>query len=517
MLTPTNPQEIYKIIMGLKNSNASGYDGITHKVVRHCASAICTPLSDAINSSLTQGLFPQEMKQTVVRPVFKDGATNSPANYRPIANVSTFSKIYEHVFVSRLINFLFEKHLLCREQYGFVKGKNTTGAMVEFATNAITALDQKCKSIGIFLDLQKAFDCLDHKVLFDRLYSLGVRGVALNWIKSYLLNRTQTVQIENEKSEKLQLHFGIPQGSVLGPILFILYINSLTKNFPNLQITMYADDIALLFQDKSMENLEINCYLQLTQLYQYLNSNNLHVSPNKSKAIYFSNSGALDTGPLILMNDFELPLETSCKYLGLIFDEKFSWAQYINTLCSKISSQLFLMSRYSEYKDYFLLRLIYSALIESRMRYGIVLWGAASRAEFLRVFRLQKRAVRIIAGVHRRLPCKIYFQSLQILTLPSLYIYEMLIYYSFKHDSIRIGTDVHGYNTRAREQHRQIPHRLKISSTLPQNMGPKLFNRLPRYIQVERNSDKYRILLKSYLIQRACYSVDEFFALTEES
>ncbi len=200
-LSPTDPREIYQIIMSLKNSNAAGYDGIAHRVVRHCAAYISYPLSEVINSSLSEGLFPQELKQSQIRPIFKDGDCNLPENWRPIANVSTFSKIYEHVFTRRLIDFVLHNNLLCTEQFGFVKGKNTTDAMVDYVTKAITALDEKNKAVGVFLDLQKAFDCLDHSILFDKLYSLGLRGVSLDWIKSFLQSRHQRVHVNNPVKE----------------------------------------------------------------------------------------------------------------------------------------------------------------------------------------------------------------------------------------------------------------------------------------------------------------------------
>lgn len=125
-------------------------------------------------------------------------------------------------------------NLFCKEQYGFVKGKNTTDAMVNFVTNAIIALDEKYKTVGVFLDLQKAFDCIDYNVLFERLYNLGVRGVSLNWIKSYLTSRIQRVQVNGKLSKSKEVTFGIPQGTVLGPILFILYTNTITTSIPDL-------------------------------------------------------------------------------------------------------------------------------------------------------------------------------------------------------------------------------------------------------------------------------------------
>lgn len=185
---------------------------------------------------------------------------------------------------------------------------------------------------------------------------------------------------------------------------------------------------------------------------------------------------------------------------------------HIDTLCSKLSSLLFLLSRYSQYQNHFLSRLIYTSLIESRLRYGIVLWGSASRREFLRVFYLQKRALRIIAGVRRKAPCKTLFQSFGIWTLPSLYIYEMLLYYNFNYDSIQVGSDVHNYNTRSRDQHRQVPHRLQLSASLPQNIGPKLYNKLPQNIKLEKQPSKFKKLLSNYLLQKAFYSVGEFLS-----
>ena len=306
-LRPSDPHKIYHIIMQLKNSNSAGYDMITHKVVRHCAKEISYPISEIINSSLSCGIFPQVLKQTIIRPIFKDGNSSLPESWRPIANVSTFSKIYEHVFAQRLLDFLLQYKLLCKDQYGFVKGKSTIDAMVNFATDVIQALDNKFKTVGVFLDLQKAFDCIVHGVLLDRLYDLGVRGPALNWVKSFIENRSQRVKINNSQSEASNLNFGIPQGSILGPILYILYTNNINKTLPDLKLTMYADDIALIFKNNLIPDLKVDSFLKLTNLYQFLNSNNLHVNPNKSSCLLFSTRNNFIEGPLIIMIDFELP------------------------------------------------------------------------------------------------------------------------------------------------------------------------------------------------------------------
>jgi hypothetical protein len=513
-LHPSDPSEIYNIILNLKNSNAAGYDGITHKVIRHCANHLSYPLSMVINSSLASGVFPDKLKQTIIRPAFKDGNSRLPESWRPIANVSTFSKIYEHVFSQRLLNFLFKNDLLCKEQFGFIIGKNTVDAMAKFVSDIILALDQKYKTVGVFLDLQKAFDCINHKVLLDRLSSLGIRGPSLNWIRSFLENRSQIVEMNSLQSGKAQLNFGIPQGSVLGPILFILYTNSITKTFPNLTLTMYADDIALLLKKETMPDLETDSFIKLSKLYQYLNSNNLHVNPEKTTGLVFSSRGHNSNEPMILMNDFELPLSSETKYLGLIFDDNLTWSQHINALCLKLSSQLFLLNKFAKYNNLFLTKLIYSSLIESRLTYGILLWGSASATELKRVFRLQKRAIRIMTGVNRRTSCRQLFISLNLLTLASHYIYQTIIFYKFKYSVFKIGADIHSYNTRHKYNHRQTSHRLDLAASLPQNIGPKLYNKLPGYIKENNSSsNSFKNKLKKFLMEGAFYSVGEFMDL----
>ena len=385
--------------------------------------------------------------------------------------------------------------------------------MIDFVTKTINALDQKYKTVGVFLDLQKAFDCLDHRILYTRLYNLGVRGVSLEWIKSYLTSRTQRVQVHNTLSDSLEVTFGIPQGSVLGPILFILYTNSITQTFPQLKLTMYADDISILFKNNSMENLEIDSYLKLTNLYQYLNSNNLHVNSNKTMCIHFSTLRNDEKNPLVYINDDALPCDNECKFLGLILDRHFSWIPYIDSLCSKLSSQLFLLSIFASYRNNVIIRLVYTSLIESRLRYGIALWGSASQNALLRVFRLQKRAIRIMVGVNRQTSCRPFFKSLQILTLPALYIYEIIIFHKLKSHNIITGSDTHSYNTRHRHEHRQTTHRLQLAAVLPENIGPKLFNKLPNYIRAENRKNTFKLLLKKLLLEGACYSVDEFLDL----
>lgn len=509
-LSPTDPREVYKIIMNLKNSYSAGYDGLTHKVIRHCARFICEPLSEVINSSLKEGLFPQELKQSIIKPIFKEGNSKQPENWRPIANISTISKVFEHVFVHRLLDFLFKNNLICKQQFGFVKGRSTTDAMVDFVSNAITALDEKEKTVGVFLDLQKAFDCLDHKTLFERMYDLGVRGVSLDWIKSYLSKRCQKVQVKSKQSSNVAVQYGIPQGSVLGPVLFILYINNITTALPNLQMTIYADDISLIFKRKLLSDLEVECYCQLSNLFQYLNSNNLHVNPSKTKCLYIKSNRNLENQPSIFMNDFELQLEDHCKYLGVIFDKHFSWSLHIDTLCSKLSSQLFLLGRLATYQNVFLMRSVYFSLIESRLRYGIILWGSTSNTNFLRLFRLQKRAIRIMAGVNRRTSCKTLFKSLNILTLASIYILEILTFYKYKLPAAETGSNIHSYNTRHNQRHRPTTHRLEIAAHLPKNIGAKLFNSLPEPLKLETNPKNFQYLLKTLLLGRACYTVNEF-------
>ena len=230
-LTPTSKIEITKLISSLKNKNSSGHDGISNKILKGITESIVEPLNIVFNKSMEEGVFPTEMKKTDTVPLYKSKDKDDKNNYRPISLLLTVSKLLEKIMYSRTYNFLTKYNQIYSSQYGFRTGHSCQDAIADLIGEIARNLDEGLYTIGVFLDLSKAFDTLEHEVLFDKLAIYGIRGVALQWYKSYLKNRQLRVKCrvasssKQEYSDYEQVTYGTPQGSCLGPLLFLIFSN----------------------------------------------------------------------------------------------------------------------------------------------------------------------------------------------------------------------------------------------------------------------------------------------------
>ena len=254
--TPISPNEIVEVVKSFKSNTSSGYDDIDMKVVKKIIDNICHPLSVVLNKCLNNGVFPDKLKIARVIPVFKSGSQEVLSNYRPISVLPIFSKVFEKCIYNRLLSFINKCNILTSHQYGFRKGHSTSHALINFIRNVTNAIDNEEVMLGIFLDLSKAFDTLDHDILIYKLHLYGIRGIVLELFKSYLLNRRQFVTLNGYKSENKVLKCGVPQGSILGPLLFILYINDLCNTSEVLRYILFADDTSIFMSHKDPVVLE---------------------------------------------------------------------------------------------------------------------------------------------------------------------------------------------------------------------------------------------------------------------
>ena len=306
-----------------KDKKSKGYDGIDMCMLKKIIPHILTPLRHICNTSLSQGIFPDEMKIARIIPLFKSGDKQNVSNYRPISLLPQFSKILEKIFNNRLMNFLNSNNLLYLRQYGFRKNMSTSMAIMELVENITNAIDNGKFTIGVFIDLKKAFDTVDHNILVTKLDHYGIRGVAKKWLSSYLENRKQYVCFNGTDSGFLPVSCGVPQGSILGPSLFLLYINDLCNVSTRLTSILFDDDTSCFIEGTDLSDMCIQLSTEMNKLSTWFKTNRLSLNVSKTNCMIFGRSNQPDHHRVYIDN---IVIErVNCnKFLGVIIDSKLS-------------------------------------------------------------------------------------------------------------------------------------------------------------------------------------------------
>jgi hypothetical protein len=254
--TPITPSEIESEILSIPNKKAYGLYSYPTKILKCSSNVISKPFSDILNISIENGVYPSILKHAKVIPIFKSGDETEKGNYRPISLLSNLNRIFEKVMYKRFMSFIQDKNILYHSQYGFRRQHSTQHAILDIVNRIQENIDNKKFTCGIFIDLQKAFDTVDHTILLRKLQCYGFRGIIYDWFSSYLTNRIQTTEIDNNISNKERTICGVPQGSVLGPLLFLIYINDIHYSSDKLSFHLFADDSNLLYSNKNPKTLE---------------------------------------------------------------------------------------------------------------------------------------------------------------------------------------------------------------------------------------------------------------------
>lgn len=501
-----NKTEVLKVIQSLKNKNSVGWDEVPICLIKAAADVIAEPLVQIINQGLTIGYFPEKLKYSQITPVFKNGSYLEISNYRPISVLSNFSKIFEKIINFRLLNYFEDFNLFYSKQYGFRKNLSTQAALTDFANEIATALDRSQATAGVFCDLSKAFDCVDHSALLLKLNNYGINGNCLALLKSYLSFRKQRTVITSNNSRHFSqwenISIGVPQGSILGPVFFLIYINDLPKSI-NKELILFADDTTAILKSPNNTDLFTDLTEIIRELESWFSLNGLKLNIAKTQAIKFSiRKENID-------NDNFQNLVSSHKFLGIQFDQNLNWKVHIEYIQKKLRSIAFAFLHLRDSVSFEICKTVYHAYVESILRYGIELWGQAS--EIKAVFTLQKRIIRIMTHSHPRSTCKPLFKNLKIFTLSSLYVYEILTnLHALKRNLPDETRFHHEYNTRNSAVYRLPTHRSTVYQKCPLYTGLKLYNNLPIHFQ-NMNIDQFKESLKAKLHERTIYSVKELF------
>ena len=336
-LFPLVREELLTIVNSLKAGKSPGYDGVNNDIIKQVISAIIQPLIHVFNSSMLNGIVPENMKIAKVVPVFKKGDPQSFSNYRPISLLTSFSKILEKVIYVRTLEFFNKSKIFSNFQFGFREKHTTSHALLHFIDKISQAIDKKMHTIGIFLDYSKAFDTIDHEILLGKLSHYGVRGTALDWFKSYLADRKQFVSSNGFDSGLQNVTCGVPQGSLLGPLLFIVYINDFHFSSDILSFILFADDSSLYYSHKNSQTLLETVNFELSKVTLWIQANKLSLNLQKDKIICFLVIQSKCFQEMYRFNNVLIDRVSSTKFLGLHIDEQMSWKIHVNHLYKTLS------------------------------------------------------------------------------------------------------------------------------------------------------------------------------------
>ncbi len=475
------------------------------KEIKH---EISLPLSTLINKSLQEGCVPQILKMAKVLPIYKSKEHNLLQNYRPISILSAISKVLERIVYNRVMTFLDKDNQLYKHQYGFRKGYSTVNAVSEFVADTLQAFEDKQYTVAVFLDLSKAFDTIDHKILLYKLSNYGIRGKALEWFKSYLSDRTQYVSHNGNNSDIMNITCGVPQGSILGPLLFLLYINDLPNSLKYLKAILFADDSTVYGSSKSLSTLVRNTQDDLNKLNDWLCANKLSLNINKTNFIVFSLKPSTD--PVnIEINGTRINRELSTKFLGVYIDQTLNWGEHCKKCKMKLSSSLHVLNSFRNLFPTELLLKLYYSFFYHHITYGILLWGSAAKCHLNSIETMQKKAIRCIAGVSTYAHTGNLFSRYKILKLGDIYKWNLGEFmYSQIHNigpTISLfhyekNSDVHSYYTRQAEQVHHLYHRTGKQAISFLHAAPGYYDSLPNDIINSTSKVILRSKLKRHII-----------------
>lgn len=479
---------------------------------------IVQPLSDhftyLINNILKSDYYPNTLKMCRLTPLFKGkGDTTNVRNYRPITIVPTISKLIESIISKEIMGHLNTHQALSDCQYAYRIGRSTTAATHAFLDGVVKCLENKKKVAGIFIDLSKAFDSVDHQLLIDKLRIYGMRGKSEKLLKSFLQDRQQSVEVKINgkilRSNPQKLNIGVPQGSSLGNTMFLIFLNDMAHLKIKGDLIQYADDTTVIVSGDTMNKLYDNVTENMKILSRWFTMNGLKLNASKTSIIIFNAVSPIQQVVSIPTYDGDsLKSSNLVKLLGFNLDPALTWKDHVHSTCSKMAKGIYALKQLKPIASECYLKEVYYAYVHSIMAYGIILWGNSTDNE--RILKMQKRAIRVLVRVKFRESCREHFQNLGILTVASLYIYELLKYVRTNLETF----DVRGENTSRSIRNKNvlvpIKHRLNLSKKMPKIIGTNLYNKLPKCIKSTKNYKAFCSKVKLLLLTKTIYSVKEY-------
>ena len=407
--------------------------------------------------------------------------------------------------------FLSKNDVLYRKQYGFRTNHSTYMAVLDFVDEISKAIDNDMYTVGIFMDLSKAFDTIDHGILLQKLYHYGFRGVSNEWFCNYLNNRKQFVQFNSAKSTTEGISCGVPQGSILGPLLFILYMNDICYTSKLLNTILFADDTTVFYSHK---NLPVLCDImnnELKEVCNWFKANKLSLNAKKTNLMFMGTSkqtSSIDNENVnIYLDGCKLSRAQDAKFLGIIIDENLLWKKQVDAICKTCSRNIGVLNKVKLFLPNSAMYQLYCTLVLPYLNYALLLWGNVNEFYMNKIFRIQKRALRTISNSSYLCPTKPLFKKYKVLNIFDMYAKEAAMFmYKYKCNMLPRSFD--GYFTTNQEIHRYNT-RNKCDFNVPKRnskfdwvfiSGPKIWNGLPNNIKKAKSLSQFKTTFKYYLL-----------------
>ena len=455
-LEPVTYEETNDLLNSLKNS-ACGWDNLSVKFIKLCKEFIVAPLTHILNLSLLEGVFPEQLKIANVIPLHKSDDPMLFNHYRPVSLLCILSKVFEKIMYVRLLKFLEKLKCIYKNQFGFRKHHSTYMALMLLMDKITQSMDNGEFVVGVFLDFSKAFDTVNHSILLSKMEHYGIRGNALNWFKSYLSKRYQFVTYDEEKSSTKEVICGVPQGSILGPLLFLIYINDLSNICEFMMPLLFADDTNLFNSGKDSDKVQREVLSDLEKISEWLKVNKLSLNIKKTHFMVFTTKNSPIPKINIKIDGHPIDEVLKTKFLGVIIDNQLTWKHHIHYICGKIAKGIGIVIKARKLLDQQTLLSLYYSFVYPYLQYCNHVWGKTYDIHLKKLFILQKRIVRIIAGVKPREHTEKLFIKFDMLTIFQInhYLIAKFMYQVYHKKTLgvfitmfNVNSNVHRYNTR---------------------------------------------------------------------
>jgi hypothetical protein len=424
---PVSESTIENIIQNFGNKTSSTSDELNTIILKALKNELLQPLTWIANQIINTSIFPDKLKTAKVIPIHKKDDPQECNNYRPISILPAISKVYEKLLLQQLNHYFESNNLHFQSQYGFRKHRSTEHATIELTDKILTAMDHNETPLSIFLDLSKAFDTLNHNILLHKLKHYGLTEKSLQLCKNYLTNRQQYVQLNETSSQMQTITTGVPQGSILGPYLFLIYVNDFHNCSNEFSMIHYADDTTLTTTISTSQSTDhINS--QLKNIYNWLKANKLVLNINKTKYMIFHTPQRKITPPKLHINNFPIQRVQDFNFLGITINQHMTWKTHIQKISTKIAKTNGVLNKLKNHVPNYILLKIYHSLILPHLNYGILVWGHNTN----QIIPLQKRAIRIITNSNYNAHTDPLFKKLNLLKINDIRkTFELKFYYRF--------------------------------------------------------------------------------------